>query len=36
MIIDVSCHDLESQEEALEIAKELIDMNREEPQEATQ
>ena len=36
MIIDVSCHDLESQEAVLEIAKELIDLNREEPQETTQ
>lgn len=36
MIIDVSCHDLESQEEVVEIAKELIDLNREKPQETMQ
>lgn len=36
MIIDMSCYDLKSQEEALEIAKELIDLNWEETQETTQ
>lgn len=36
MIIDMSCYDLESQEEVVEIAKELIDLNREETQETMQ
>lgn len=36
MIIDLTCYDLESQEDAVEIAKELIDLNREDNQESTQ
>ena len=32
MIIDMSCYDLESQEEAVEIAKIFIDLNREQTQ----
>lgn len=36
MIIDMTCYDLTSQEEAVEIAKELIDLNREEMQETTE
>lgn len=36
MIIDLSCYDLESQEDVVEIAKILIDLNREEIQETTQ
>lgn len=36
MIIDMSCYDLASQEEAMEIAKILIDLNRGETQQATE
>lgn len=36
MIIDLTCYDLDSQEEAVEIAKILIDLNRAEPEETTE
>lgn len=35
MVIDVTCYDLESQEDALEIARELIDLNLETDTEET-